>query len=284
MPDIAWYVILMFHVRWRIKTTRIQMIGLRKKCVLTLPHSWAGDDNIKLQTVGEACTDFEAFEDGCRLAVFHLLRVKPFQVRQCDDHWRISTAELVAMMPHRKFPPWEPWAEAHLSPRQDAGMVVKAPQLTDFSGGPGPWADRVAELLHCCLYRSGGEFDPSNASLSGCDIDAQRAYATLNNLLTPNGLKPFIEAHEDVFAWRPHSRIGGRHFVVRWASDEAMWNTVNRLTRRFWDRRRPIASGGAANGATASTTAAASPIGGTQPVVSTGRHAIWRDMRDRSLD
>ena len=123
--------------------------------------------------------------------------------------WKVTPDELVANLPGVAA---DPASGGHALPVHARARLEGAGSEADA-----PDADaRLVELVKDILKTHGGEFDPSRISRQKVRWRDERPLETFNKLLTPGGLKGFLDKHSDKFAWRQQADNKG--MLITWAN------------------------------------------------------------------
>ena len=134
----------------------------------------------------ECCESQQISFVACRNALAQLLTRNPEQVVLRPNQWNIPPQDLLDNMPgadpmHQALP-------VHVASRSQANGAWGA------TLSPTERDARVTDIVRKCLRLKDGCFEPN--------CIPRRFYTALDQLLLPEGLKPFIEGHPE-FDWKP---------------------------------------------------------------------------------
>ena len=239
-------------------------------CSLDLPNSFAPGDGLRLQAEGFGRTKDEASELACRQAVARLLVENPSEVVLRPKHWNISITDLLVGMPSADAP--HQALPVHVRARsREAGADAQVLSAAEVD-------DRVAEILRQCLTTHGGSFDPSRIShkATGLGPADERMYSRLNKLLSPEGLRPWVEKHPE-FAW---ARSGAKAMVITWGVGVTPSAASASAAPEASPQQQRRASGVAPSSASASAAPEASPpatSSASAPVAEEDN--VWADLQ-----
>ena len=207
---ISWHITLNNHASTRpdahggkivesvtnCKTTR--MLAPEKwRCVIAMPHSFRPGDGWKLDTVGEGKTAKEADEAACEAAVALLLIRNHSQVVLRPKHWTVTPEDLVRDMPAPKG------KSGDVRQALPVHVRAKSEHAGDVGAAmaPGDRDAAVEKVLRDVLTSHGGTVNPARIQhrrLIEHGLAAPgtaKAFETLDRLLPPEGLRPWIRLH-----------------------------------------------------------------------------------------
>ena len=178
----------------KCKATRRLAPG-KWQCVISMPNSFLPGDGWGLEAVGEGKTEKEADEAACEAAIALLLLRNPSQVVLRPKHWTVPIDELVRDLPAPSV------GAGDMRQALPVHVRTKSEHAGDVGAAMTP-EDRdsaVEKVLSDILIAHGGTFNPAHiqhwrlVEQGLAPSGARKAYETLDRLLPPAGLRPFIQ-------------------------------------------------------------------------------------------